>query len=305
MPVIIDERQLERLASKKRRDRKGKSVKPSPKEERALMRKMSDLWVRVLLPTAEKLKQMVKDEASPQQLADVIQLALDRAEFEYDVQADDIVYRWKLAVDKESRAAMQKGLSKSLAVDVSAIIDEPIVADALAVGSMDAASLIKSIPGQYLGDIARSVSDNFSGTPLPEGRSLLEQIQHIGDVSQRRAELIARDQSSKLTGMINQARQTSIGIDMYIWRTSKDERVTGKPGGKWPKGNKAHGNHYAMENKYCKWNDPTVYSTDKGKTWKKRRSDMPKSHPGQDINCRCHAEPVINIDKILEKAQRL
>ena len=305
MPIILDNKQLERLAARKKRVKKGKSVKPSRKEERAFMEKMTDLWTRVLLPTTEKLKQMVRDKASPQALADTVQLALDKAEFEYDVQADDIVNKWRMAVDTQSRRALQKGLAGTLSVDIAALRDDPVVSEAVVVGSMETANLIKSIPGQYLGEIARSVANNYSGIPLPENRSLLAQIQHLSKLSKRRAELIARDQSSKLTSLVNQARQQSIGISMYVWRTSKDERVTGKPGGLYPKGNKAHGNHYVMEGKYCKWDDPTVYSTDKGKTWKKRRSEMPKTHPGQDINCRCHSEPVVDVDKLLDSTEIL
>ena len=88
--------------------------------------------------------------------------------------------------------------------------------------------------------------------------------------------LIARDQTSKINTAVNQARQTEIGIEEYIWRTCKDSRVVGAPGGKWPEGNATHGNHYKREGVKYRWDTPPY-----------------DGHPGYAINCRCYPEPVI------------
>lgn len=304
MPLIIDEKSIEVLR-KRQRAKKLRPVKPSAKAERDLRLRMNQLWERVLFPATDKIRKMVEDGASPSALADVIEQVLRQAEFEYNIAAEDIVWRWKASVEKETRWALQKGLKHSLGVDVTAIVDAPVVRDALAVGGMAAAGLIKSIPGAFLGEVARAVAANFTGQPLPEGRSLQEQIQHLGGVSKNRAKLIARDQTSKMTGLLNKTRQESIGIDLYIWRTSKDQRVVGNPGGTYPEGGKIHGNHYAMEGKLCKWGDPTVYSGDGGKTWRKRHGDMPHAHPGEEIQCRCYAEPHVDIKRILAHSQSL
>lgn len=305
MALIIDEKQLTRLKSSKRKRRRGRAVKVSAKVERAMQKRMTALWAQVLRPTAERIKQMVRDGANAIDIADVIETAMLEAEFRYDVETNDIVTQWQMGVDDESRQALRKGLSSSLAVDVSALVDDPKIAETLALGSIAAASLIKSIPGQYLGQIAKAVTENYAGIPLPDDRSLLQQIIEIGKVSKNRAQLIARDQTSKLTATVNQTRQTSIGISMYIWHNMQDNRVVGKPGGLYPKGNKAHGNHWIMEGMYCKWNDPTVYSTDKGKKWKKRTTEMPRLPPSMEIQCRCFAEPVIDLDDILRHSQQL
>lgn len=65
---------------------------------------------------------------------------------------------------------------------------------------------------------------------------------------------------------------TSLGIKKYRWRHSRDERVRGNPGGKYPK---ARPSHWAREGKIYSWNDPP-----------------PGGHPGMDYQCRCTAEPV-------------
>ncbi len=305
MALIIDEKQLDRLKASKRKRRRGRAVKPSIRERRRIQKRMDDLWKRVLNPIAEKIKKMVKDEVPLANVADEIEKALYQAEFLYNVEMDDIVTQWQMGVSSESRKALRKGLSKSLAIDVSSMIEAPGMRNAIATGSMEASRLIKSIPGDYLGQVADAVTRNFTGVPLPSDRSLLQQIIHIGKVSKNRAQVIARDQTSKLTAVIDKTQQMAIGIRMYIWRTAKDTHVVGNPTGVYPIGNKKHGDHYSMEGVFCKWDSNAVYSDDKGKTWKKRKSDMPKSIPGQEILCRCFAEPVINIDEIIKKSQYL
>lgn len=83
-----------------------------------------------------------------------------------------------------------------------------------------------------------------------------------GDVSESRAELIARDQTLKLNGAINEIRQTDAGIDQYTWSTSLDERVREE--------------HAALEGRVFSWDDPPEVG-----------------HPGEDFQCRCIALPVI------------
>ena len=97
---------------------------------------------------------------------------------------------------------------------------------------------------------------------------------------ENRAKLIARDQVSKLNGEIAQLRQRNIGIERYYWRTMTDERVRPE--------------HQSMDGLMCRWDDPSVYSADKGKTWKPRTGDMVRLHPSEDYQCRCYADPVFD-----------
>ncbi len=49
-------------------------------------------------------------------------------------------------------------------------------------------------------------------------------------ISNSRAKLLARDQVGKLNGRLTQRRQQDIGVEMYIWSTSRDERMRARPG---------------------------------------------------------------------------
>jgi SPP1 gp7 family putative phage head morphogenesis protein len=83
-----------------------------------------------------------------------------------------------------------------------------------------------------------------------------------GNVSESRAELIARDQTLKLAGAINQARQEAAGVERYVWSTSGDERVRDE--------------HQALDGQTFSWDSPPE-----------------PGHPGEDIQCRCIALPII------------
>jgi hypothetical protein len=67
----------------------------------------------------------------------------------------------------------------------------------------------------------------------------------------------------------------SVGLTMYVWETSGDERV--RP------------SHEMMDGGLCRWDDSTVYSQDGGKTWTSRPYGAVLLHPGQDFQCRCTA----------------
>jgi hypothetical protein len=132
---------------------------------------------------------------------------------------------------------------------------------------------------------------------------LTKQIQGLDDkITKGRAESIARDQIGKLNGEISQRRMESVGLTMYIWETSGDERVRGDPGGKYPD---ARPSHYLMDGLLCRWDNPTVYSEDGGKTWIDRPANAVILHPGMDYICRCTAtsyweELVQEADKLLD-----
>lgn len=92
---------------------------------------------------------------------------------------------------------------------------------------------------------------------------LAAELQERTDVSESRAELIARDQTLKTLGALNEARQTKAGVTSYVWSTSLDGAVRPE--------------HAALEGQTFFWDDPPE-----------------PGHPGEDYQCRCSAIPVID-----------
>lgn len=94
-------------------------------------------------------------------------------------------------------------------------------------------------------------------------------------LSNKHCKLLARDQIGKLTGQVEQAQMQEIGLELYVWDTSMDDRV--------------RESHALMQGLLCRWDDASVCSYDGGKTWEPRPAGAIDLHPGQDIQCRCSA----------------
>ncbi len=129
----------------------------------------------------------------------------------------------------------------------------------------DNVRLVKSVAFDQLGEL--------EGIILRGARQGLrhevvaKQIEERFGVSRRRAALIARDQIGKLNGEIAQLRQQQLGIKRYHWSTSQDERV--------------RASHRRLEGTVQQWSKPPVV-------------DGEKIHPGQAVQCRCQAIPIID-----------
>ena len=101
-----------------------------------------------------------------------------------------------------------------------------------------------------------------------EATSLDSMIAEVGETFASRARLIARDQTSKFIGELNKERQVNIGIPGYYWRTVGDNAV--------------RDSHAENDGQYFTWDNPPAET----------------GNPGEDIQCRCVADPAI--DKFLE-----
>jgi len=94
-------------------------------------------------------------------------------------------------------------------------------------------------------------------------------------LSDKHCKLLARDQMGKLNGQITEAQMQEIGLNLYVWSTSFDDRV--------------RDSHALMEGLLCRYDDANLCSYDNGKTWVERPAGAVRLHPGQDIQCRCVA----------------
>lgn len=150
-----------------------------------------------------------------------------------------------------------KAIHESVGIDLRAVIH----ADTRIASEVDAAieanvALIKSIPVEYFERLREAIDKSW--TDGARWESLAKTIQQVGDVTESRAKLIARDQTGKLNSDFNRVRQRSLGIDRYIWSTVQDERV--------------RRSHAALNGTTHRWDQPPEV-------------DGEPAHPGQPINC--------------------
>lgn len=174
----------------------------------------------------------------------------------------------ELAVERianSSDDAFKSSVKKAVGIDIAPIISSGGVGDQIEMAVKSNVSLIKSIPSQYFDRVEQSVWQNTGAGNRFEG--IVQDLLKIDNVTENRAKLIARDQTGKINGAITRVRSTSVGLKKYIWRTSNDERV--------------RDSHAAHEGQIFSWDDPPA---DTG-------------HPGDDINCRCTAEPYFDLEE--------
>lgn len=128
--------------------------------------------------------------------------------------------------------------------------------------------LIESIPVELLEQVEEVVRPAVStGLRVEE---LMKQVQGRFDVSDSRAQLIARDQVGKFNGELARERSQSLGVETYVWSTSKDQRV--------------RSDHAHLEGSVQRYDAPPVVDQRSGDT----------GNPGDDYQCRCQALPQVS-----------
>jgi len=113
-------------------------------------------------------------------------------------------------------------------------------------------ALIKSIPSQFFDDVEKQIMRAVSNGASAE--QLAAVLKDRFGVAEDRARFIARDQVGKFFGQVTEARQRSMGVTKYVWRTSNDERVRPE--------------HAAREGEVFEWSSPPE-----------------GGHPGEDFQC--------------------
>lgn len=162
-----------------------------------------------------------------------------------------------------NKQVIRRGLKKVVGVDI--YFSEPWLNDALQLFSLHNTDLISSIAEDAFYDVQNIVMQGIQAGERWE--TMADKIEGYVDPdvgkTYNRAKLIARDQVNKLNGNLNQLRQAEIGVRRYVWRTVGDERV--------------RDSHARNDGKIFRWDGGPA-----------------TGHPGEEINCRCWAEPVLD-----------
>lgn len=181
----------------------------------------------------------------------------------------------------QNKRQVQAAYNAAFGIDLTGLLSNEVVSEQLNKALQDNIDLIKSIQTDFINDIGSKVF-----TELFEGgrhENFVQLIRERGQVTESRAKFIARDQTSKLNSSLTEIRSKELGLDLYIWGGAGDERE--------------RDSHFVLNNMLCKYSDPTVYSDDNGKTWKKRSTiGAYIGNPGEDYQCRCVAIPYVYWD---------
>lgn len=185
-------------------------------------------------------------------------------------RAGGLAKAWADGISRQAAVGLGQSLKDvSGGVTLKTDVVSGQVADVVGASIKSNVALIKSIPAKYFqeieGEVMRSIQ---TGKGMADLQPALEK--RYG-VSKERAGLIARDQTSKATTAINQARMQGLGVKKFKWLHSfggKEPRLLHKD---------------VLNGKVFSFDDPPVIDERTGE----------KGLPGQLINCRCRMVPVI------------
>jgi SPP1 gp7 family putative phage head morphogenesis protein len=175
-----------------------------------------------------------------------------------------VAEEWADDVSQKDKKRLHRSIKRAIGVDVQSIASEKGVRDILDAKISENVSLIQSLPDEYYKKI--NVIVNEMTSKKQPAKSIIKELRKVGISTDKRAKLIARDQTQKLNSVLTRTRQENLGINEYEWQTSDDERV--------------RETHKRNNGKVFKWSDPPKET----------------GHPGDDIQCRCNALPIINLD---------
>ena len=292
----LAQEQLEAIAEQPKKAKQAKPVQPDKQAARIYNAQLQKLVKAIRMDINEKIIPLIKG-LEPQYIGDskanIELLGLARLPI-HDSWSDDVMalftslkFKWSspafLGASKDIASIFVKAMNtqnsrrfsrsvKTIGVTgIDIFGDSPKLQDILSASIADNTRLITTIPSQYLDQVQSIVMSNMRSGLRPS--AIVKQLSEQFGISQRRAALIARDQTSKANGELSKQRQEDTGFKFFKWQTSDDVRV--------------RDTHEKLENQdigfgkgVYKWDNPP--KNDKGV----------QIIPGSEINCRCVAIPV-------------
>lgn len=208
----------------------------------------------------------VKNDSDPSddimQAMDEVKVALSREYSEDEIRR--LAQKQGLTIAQYNEKILKNGFQRVLGFDV--FFAQPYLKTELNMFSTLNTRLIVGMRDEMLNRVEKNVMQGFTRGLRHEeiAKQLEDYIDPLNGTIRSRARLIARDQVNKLNGQLTELRQNELGVTRYVWRTSLDERV--------------RDSHKSKEGKIFEWSNPP---SDTG-------------NPGEDIQCRCWAEPVLS-----------
>ena len=225
-----------------------------------------------LIPALQALQSQYTTDGYADQLSQIIA----RLSLKYQnvalLGAKSVSQRMVTSISTKNQKAFNTLVNKEIGVDITAVIADEGLEDFLEAQVNKNVALIKSIPDEYFKAIETIVMNGTANGMRWE--QMAREIGGVKDISsingklQNRIKLIARNETSNINASINKRRQENLNIKEFKWVTSEDERV--------------RDSHARLNGKVFSWDDLPVV-------------DGVSTSPGQPINCRCIAVPIIKL----------
>lgn len=235
--------------------------KPSRKAERDYKRALRTLIVEAARYTKTAVAPSVTSNTTTTVALDGLKTVVAR--IVPDVAA--IVSKLLAREEVRHRADWVREVKRSTGIDLGAQLARDDIQDEFAAMVRKNVSLITSLGDDIKARVERVVLDAVISGMRPT--ALAETLRDEFGILDRRAQLIARDQTAKASSSLNELRQDQAGITHYRWSGVLD--------------NRERESHRAQEGKIFAWAVPPEGT----------------GHPGAEINCRCIAISHIDLGK--------
>jgi SPP1 gp7 family putative phage head morphogenesis protein len=274
---MVTKRFLDKIAIRKKQGVKRKLTKPPKwlfptnaeknydKALYSLVKDLKDLIKKYLVPEIPSMLAEVERKMPQDRQDDYLDrlnslIIFIRGAIQNKVN-NTILYSGVIAgeISRFNKRQFQKINESVFGIDI--FLHEPWLGDQLELFASQNAELITSLPDEELKRVSSDIQRGLQqGTRYSD---LTKTIQKSFGISHRKAKLIARDQTTKLNSSLTRLRQQEAGVEEYTWQTVEDERV--------------RKTHRHNNGKRFRWDNPPPVT----------------GHPGNDVNCRCVAVPVL------------
>ena len=194
----------------------------------------------------------------------------------------DVASIFVKSIDVQNSRRFSKSVKPIGVTGIDIFGDSPKLQDILNASIADNTRLITKMSNDYLEQVQSIVMTNMRSGLRPS--AIVKQLQNQFKISERRAALIARDQTSKANGELSKQRQEDTGFKFFKWKTSDDIRVRDE-----------HDDFADADIGFGKG----VYKWDKPP---KDKNGVPVI-PGSPVNCRCVAIPITSRQVALNKVK--
>lgn len=220
----------------------------------------------------EQQHAVAMDDTSSNQAKMILETLIQKFQNIFNIAAHPLADSMVGQTSKASATSLEASLKKLSGITLKTDILTGDLKNILTAGIAENVSLIKSIPSEYFTQVQGAVMRSITtGQGLAD---LVPFLQKQGDITLRRARIIARDQTHKVFSDINFARMNKIGIQEYEWLHSAGSQ-------------KPRRLHQTMSGKIYRLDDPPIIDERTGQRGK----------PGDLINCRCRAVPIVKFDE--------
>lgn len=203
--------------------------------------------------------------------------------FQYEQYINSIVERMVTPLDvanqKTWREAAKKATRGQFFYDLLIKEMNQGIGTAIQSQIIQNANLIRTLPSDTAQKVAKNIAEaTFSGMRASEIEKIISK--ETNKHSRASARLIARTEVSKTQSALTRARSEELGLNWYVWRTARD-------------GNRVRKSHRIMEGVIVNWNDPPSPEQ------LANEKSVGRYHAGEIWNCRCYAEPLLEIQDVL------